>query len=613
MPRPRPLQENTSAPAGRLAAERAATQRERMSAGRGRPRRRRARAGARPGPGRTGAPTAIAPVVRGRRRRSRARGSRPGRSRACSVSTHDAEQQPAGEQAALALGRATRSPRAASGAAGLPASSSIVGRRPAVIVSSGPTGAAPCETHGSISTSSRRRPTAPPVDDARRREKSAASPSGVRAEATPPSIGTVGVRPASSRSSSVGRERERVGQAGSRRPRPRARGSRRRRARRRAGSTVAWNGVATPPSSAAAHTATAVPPSTSRPSPSTPPAPQPISARGVERLVHRGKRSPRDRRRCSPEANTTATSAGASPRPTRGLQGALERRGASGSVPSRDAGADADAHPPPTILRRCRPPSPATPRCPSSRCSARPASARPPWPPRWPSWLRFRGEDPVAVSADALQVYAGLEILTGAPPQAVRARLEHRLVSFLPVDATFSAGQYAAARPRRDRRRARRRPPADRGRRHRPLPARRARRRSTCARRPRRGVRERLEARLEQRGARGAARRARRPSRPGRPRRSTRATRRRVVRALELHESGELVAARRARTACGPTTRATRRCSSGSSMEREALYAAIDARVDSMVAGGRGARRSRARTPPAPRRRRARRSGSASC
>ena len=61
-------------------------------------------------------------------------------------------------------------------------------------------------------------------------------------------------------------------------------------------------------------------------------------------------------------------------------------------------------------------------------------------------WLRFRGEDPVAISADALQVYAGLETLTGAAPAAVRARLEHRLVSFLPVDATFSAGSTRSSR-----------------------------------------------------------------------------------------------------------------------------------------------------------------------
>jgi tRNA dimethylallyltransferase len=57
--------------------------------------------------------------------------------------------------------------------------------------------------------------------------------------------------------------------------------------------------------------------------------------------------------------------------------------------------------------------------------------------------LRARGEDPVAVSADALQVYRGLETLTGAATPEEQARLEHRLLSILPVDATFSAGAYA--------------------------------------------------------------------------------------------------------------------------------------------------------------------------
>jgi tRNA dimethylallyltransferase len=58
---------------------------------------------------------------------------------------------------------------------------------------------------------------------------------------------------------------------------------------------------------------------------------------------------------------------------------------------------------------------------------------------------RFRetGEDPVAVSADAMQVYAGLEILTAQPTAEQRARLEHRLVGILPVTEPFSAGRYA--------------------------------------------------------------------------------------------------------------------------------------------------------------------------
>jgi tRNA dimethylallyltransferase len=58
--------------------------------------------------------------------------------------------------------------------------------------------------------------------------------------------------------------------------------------------------------------------------------------------------------------------------------------------------------------------------------------------------LRERGETPVAVSADALQVYAGLEVLTGVATAAEQRVLEHRLVSFLPVDARFSVAEYAA-------------------------------------------------------------------------------------------------------------------------------------------------------------------------
>jgi tRNA dimethylallyltransferase len=57
--------------------------------------------------------------------------------------------------------------------------------------------------------------------------------------------------------------------------------------------------------------------------------------------------------------------------------------------------------------------------------------------------LRGEGEDPVAVSADALQLYAGLEILTGAASAEDRARLEHRLLGILPVTARATAGDYA--------------------------------------------------------------------------------------------------------------------------------------------------------------------------
>lgn len=56
--------------------------------------------------------------------------------------------------------------------------------------------------------------------------------------------------------------------------------------------------------------------------------------------------------------------------------------------------------------------------------------------------LRELGENPVAVSCDALQVYEGLETLTGVASAAEQAKLEHRLVSFVPVTRRFSVGDY---------------------------------------------------------------------------------------------------------------------------------------------------------------------------
>jgi tRNA dimethylallyltransferase len=56
--------------------------------------------------------------------------------------------------------------------------------------------------------------------------------------------------------------------------------------------------------------------------------------------------------------------------------------------------------------------------------------------------LRGRGEDPVAISCDALQVYEGLSVLTGVAAPEEQARLEHRLVGFVPVTRPFSVGDY---------------------------------------------------------------------------------------------------------------------------------------------------------------------------
>ncbi|HKG35085.1 MAG TPA: tRNA (adenosine(37)-N6)-dimethylallyltransferase MiaA [Solirubrobacterales bacterium] len=58
--------------------------------------------------------------------------------------------------------------------------------------------------------------------------------------------------------------------------------------------------------------------------------------------------------------------------------------------------------------------------------------------------LRRRGEEPVAVSCDAIQVYRGLEIVSGAASADERRRLEHRLVGFLDPSEEFSVGRFAA-------------------------------------------------------------------------------------------------------------------------------------------------------------------------
>jgi tRNA dimethylallyltransferase len=56
--------------------------------------------------------------------------------------------------------------------------------------------------------------------------------------------------------------------------------------------------------------------------------------------------------------------------------------------------------------------------------------------------LREQGEDPIAISCDALQVYEGLGVLTGVATAVEQRKLEHRLVGFVPVTQPFSVGDY---------------------------------------------------------------------------------------------------------------------------------------------------------------------------
>ncbi len=57
--------------------------------------------------------------------------------------------------------------------------------------------------------------------------------------------------------------------------------------------------------------------------------------------------------------------------------------------------------------------------------------------------LRDRGEDPVAISCDAIQVYRGLEVLSGAASPGERDRLEHRMLGVVTLGDEFSAGRFA--------------------------------------------------------------------------------------------------------------------------------------------------------------------------
>jgi tRNA dimethylallyltransferase len=196
--------------------------------------------------------------------------------------------------------------------------------------------------------------------------------------------------------------------------------------------------------------------------------------------------------------------------------------------------------------------------------------------------LQARGEQrPVAVSADALQVYAGLETLTGVASPSEQRRLEHRLVSFLPLDATFSVGQYAElAHAEIDGLLAAGRRPLVVG--GTGLYLRAALTELNLRPPPPEGARERWTAALEREGAPALhamlTRRAAWAAEGIDPN-----DRQRIVRALELLEQGELEPPE------GPSQLWSEELRhptllAGLTMEREALYARIDARVDAMLA-----------------------------
>jgi tRNA dimethylallyltransferase len=197
--------------------------------------------------------------------------------------------------------------------------------------------------------------------------------------------------------------------------------------------------------------------------------------------------------------------------------------------------------------------------------------------------LRALGERPVAVSADALQVYAGLGTLTGAASAEEQALLEHRLIAFLPVDATFSAGQYAElAHAEIDRLLAAGQRPIVVG--GTGLYLRAALTELSLKPAPPEGVRERWIAELERRGS--AALHATLAERaPWAAAQIEPADRQRVVRALELLEVGELEPPAEESELWSAAMRHPTLLV-GLVMDRERLYEVIDARVEAMLAAG---------------------------
>ncbi len=198
--------------------------------------------------------------------------------------------------------------------------------------------------------------------------------------------------------------------------------------------------------------------------------------------------------------------------------------------------------------------------------------------------MRARGEDPVAVSADALQVYRGLEVLSGAASAEERGRLEHRLIGVVPVTETFSAGRFAKlAHFAIDGALTTGRSPIVVGGTGLYLQA------ALCdldlRPPPAPGVREAVVARMDHRGAQALhdelAERA--PAQAAQIRPSDRS---RLVRALELLEMGEqpAPAGEQSRLWTAGLRHPTLLCGLG--MERAALYERIDARVEEMVARG---------------------------
>ncbi len=160
------------------------------------------------------------------------------------------------------------------------------------------------------------------------------------------------------------------------------------------------------------------------------------------------------------------------------------------------------------------------------------------------------------VSADSMQVYRGLPILTNQSPA--------RLVGIWPLDHEASVAEYQAPRARGDRRDSRGRPNAGRRRRDRPLPAGRTRR-SHAAAGARAGRARALGAALRRARERSARTSGSPSSIPRRPRPSIPTT---AAASCAASSSPDGSASA---TSSGPTRRGTRRSCSASTCRKTEL------------------------------------------
>ncbi len=197
--------------------------------------------------------------------------------------------------------------------------------------------------------------------------------------------------------------------------------------------------------------------------------------------------------------------------------------------------------------------------------------------------LRTRGEDPVAVSVDSMQVYRELPILTGAADHEEQQALEHRLIGHVSVADSYDVATHARlAHAEIDQLRAEGRRPIVVG--GTGLYLRAALTELDLMPKPQEGVRERLTVELDQDGLEALYARLQREA-PDLASEVDPSNARRVIRALETLEQGENPAERSENRLWTDEVRVPTQLFA-LVMDREVLYGQIETRVEAMVAAG---------------------------